>query len=92
MKLRHIGVRAHDLLGNAPRGYCLIEAEFESFEEDGRPISTIVQGEKNPYSHGRFRWGKIDPATKLQTDPFEAPKQLTGLAEALKALFDGIQS
>jgi hypothetical protein len=101
MKINRIAVVCHDLLQNAPKGYCIVEAtityndEIHELNAFGFPEdrSYVVQGEKNPYTKGRFVWGEIDTETGRQIRAFPtpvspAPPQLDAIAEALKSLFD----
>lgn len=87
LTLVRIGVVSHDILLNAPRGYCIVEA---TFQDEETKTQFVVQGEKNPYTKGCFKWGEIDPDTKLQVHAFKATDKLTALAEALKSLFDAL--
>ncbi len=88
-RIETVGVRAHDLLQNAPRGYCLVMATVRPAMEDGSDPLLHIQSEANPYTGGKFKhWSQVDPVTNLEEKPFVPPRDLVALADALKALFD----
>lgn len=92
LTLQRIGVSGHNLLLNAPVGYCLVEAVFVQWSDDSS-VRTVrhYQGEINPYTDGRFVWYEIEPQTRLSVGGRTSVDEKTkALAAALRAFFDAL--